>query len=84
MRIALGVAWNTALILYVLAGTSTAPFHGDESMLIAMGNDFYDHVEGMGWRVRFRNPPPDPGAQLNRLINGTIPKYLIGAQGASG
>ncbi len=72
--------WLALLALYILAGATLVPFHGDESTLIFMGRDFhhtfvdghlskilYDHT----WSAR-------PHEQKLRLENGTISKTIYG------
>lgn len=72
--------WLVLLALYIVAGTSSVPFHGDESTLIYMGRDYYYHfIEGdiskliydKAWSI-------SPDEQYLRLLNGTIPKYSFG------
>lgn len=72
--------WLVLLALYIVAGTSSVPFHGDESTLIYMGRDYYYHfVEGDMSKVLYNKDwPISPDEQYLRLLNGTIPKYTFG------
>jgi 4-amino-4-deoxy-L-arabinose transferase-like glycosyltransferase len=67
------------LPIYIVAGTSVTPFHGDESTLIYMSRDYaYQFLQGDLDRVRYHDPPLSATEQELRLLNGTLPKYLIG------
>ncbi|MEL6404238.1 MAG: phospholipid carrier-dependent glycosyltransferase [Chloroflexota bacterium] len=74
--------WCSVLALYVLAGVSLVPLHGDEPTQIFMGRDFYYHMQGQGEEIRFAEWDTLTGEQATeqdlRLINGTLPKYLFG------
>lgn len=73
--------WLALLAAYILAGAAIVPFHGDESTLIHMSQDYHFlFVEGdlskilydRDWSVRESN-------QHSRLIDGTISKLAYGA-----
>lgn len=71
--------WLLLLSLYILAGVSIVPFHGDESTLIYMGRDAYYQFVLNDWdQVMYSDPPTNATEQHLRLLNGTIPKYLYG------
>ena len=74
--------WCVAMMLYILAGISSVPLHGDESTQIYMGRDFYYHMQGNTEQVLFRDWDTLSGdestEQQLRLLNGTLPKYLFG------
>jgi 4-amino-4-deoxy-L-arabinose transferase-like glycosyltransferase len=72
--------WLVLLAIYVLAGTSFVPFHGDESTLVYMGRDYYFHfIEGDMEKILYDDTRSiSPSEQELRLLNGTIPKYLYG------
>src|SRR5258706_13724555 len=71
-----------ALTLYMLAGVTLAPFHGDESTIIEMSRDWYRLVVDHNLAAILYNPtPPDTafqGDQDLRLLNGVLSKYGIG------
>lgn len=67
-----------ALMLYVLAGTPLAPFHGDESTLIYGSRDYFDQfVVGDMARVMNRRANDERDHSL-RLLDGRVQKYLGG------
>ena len=67
------------LVIYILAGKSATPFHGDESTLIYMSRDYaYQFLQGDLEQVIYHNPPISPAEQELRLLNGTVSKYLYG------
>ena len=72
------------LALYILAGAAIAPFHGDESTLMAMGRDYhYIFVEGDLSKVLYDTSwRHNPHEQRLRLLNGAISKTLYGWLGA--
>lgn len=84
VRIGVELLWITALMVYVLAGTSLVPFHGDESTQIMMSRDVYYILQGDGSRLLYQVEPPDATEQHLRLLNGTLPKYLIGLAALAG
>ncbi|MDL1899608.1 phospholipid carrier-dependent glycosyltransferase [Anaerolineae bacterium CFX9] len=66
-------------ILYILAGTSLAPFHGDESTQITMSRDYaYLFIERDLSRISFNGANVTAWEQDLRLLNGTVSKNLIG------
>jgi len=79
------IVWLILLTLYVFAGVSTAPLHGDESTQIYMGHDFYYQFVQRNLSLVMYSE--NPGAVIEdgktqqqlRLLNGTLPKYLFGA-----
>ena len=73
------ILWIFALMVYVLVGTATVPFHGDESTQIMMSRDYHTlFLQGDLSRVLYHDPPLDATEQHLRLLNGTLPKYLFG------
>jgi len=74
------VLWVSLLAIYVLAGVTHVPFHGDESTLIYMGRDYYYHfIEGDMSKIQYDETwTINPAEQHLRLLNGTIPKYVFG------
>src|SRR5215510_6928513 len=71
--------WLILLILYVLAGTADAPFHGDESTQIFMSRDYaYQFIEHDYNKLGYNLNPVSATEQQLRLLNGTLNKYLIG------
>ena len=67
------------LALYILAGATITPFHGDESTLMAMGRDYhYIFVEGDLPKALFDPTWRNPLEQQLRLLNGAISKTLYG------
>ncbi|MEO8395282.1 MAG: phospholipid carrier-dependent glycosyltransferase [Chloroflexota bacterium] len=67
------------LIAYILAGTSSVPFHGDESTQIYMSRDYaYQFLQADLDLVRYHDPPLNATEQQLRLLNGTLNKTLIG------
>src|SRR5215475_9177078 len=69
------------LILYLLAGMTLAPFHGDESSTIYMSQDWYWLTHDIS-QLFYRDPPlPGNGAtnQQLRLINGPLSYYIVGS-----
>ena len=73
------ILWIFALMVYVLVGTPLTPFHGDESTQIMMSRDYHTlFLQGDPAPLQYRDPPLDAAEQHLRLLNGTLPKYLIG------
>jgi len=72
--------WCALLAIYVLAGITIVPFHGDESTLTYMGRDYFYHfVEGDMTKVLYDEMwSISPTEQQLRLLNGTVPKYSYG------
>ncbi len=67
------------LALYVFAGYTLVPFHADESTLIVMSRDFDVHfLQNDPERLYYDPDTPNPDEQQLRMINGTVPKYIIG------
>jgi hypothetical protein len=72
------------LAAYVLAGREAVPFHGDESMLIAMSRDYYYLVQTRNLEPVLYDPNPAPddlAAAVDhhlRIVTGTISKMTIG------
>ena len=68
-----------ALSVYFWVGTPYVPLHGDEPTQMYMGRDaYYLFVTQDLARVRYNSNTPEPDQQELRLLNGTLPKYLIG------
>ncbi len=75
----LAAIWVLALAFYVLAGTALAPFHGDESTLVFMSRDYaYQFIQRDYSQLAYSSTPTSPTEQELRLLNGTVPKLLIG------
>jgi hypothetical protein len=72
----LDIAFLTVLAVYILAGISIAPFHGDESAYIWMSED-YDRVKNREFEMVFYTPEGNPKQYL-RLTTGSILSYSIG------
>lgn len=67
------------LSIYLWIGTSHVPLHGDEPTQMYMGRDaYYLLAQGDLARVRYDPHSQEPDQQELRLLNGTLPKYLIG------
>ncbi|MEZ4670398.1 MAG: glycosyltransferase family 39 protein [Anaerolineae bacterium] len=75
----LDVVWLAVLAIYVLAGISITPFHGDEAMQITMSSDYFIAFVQRQPQALPVTPPyvPDSDAWL-RLINGSVNRYGIG------
>jgi 4-amino-4-deoxy-L-arabinose transferase-like glycosyltransferase len=84
------ILYCLALSLYILAGVSVVPLHGDESTVIYMARDFYYiFVQGDINHVRYSAAPeaiaPDAATEQElRLLNGTLHRYLYGLAAYSG
>ena len=75
----LDILWVGALAGYAFAGYTLVPFHADESTLIVMSRDFDTHfLQNNPAQLYYDPATSDPDAQQLRMINGTIPKYMIG------
>jgi 4-amino-4-deoxy-L-arabinose transferase-like glycosyltransferase len=71
-------AFLAALFLYVLAGISLTPVHGDEYMHMSIARNTFYLVQGNLSQFTY-NPPVIPDTpQYLRLLNGTINGSLIG------
>lgn len=71
--------WLIGLAAYILMGTPLVPFHGDEATQIYMSRDYaYQFLQGDLSLVQYSDPPISPTEQQLRLLNGTLPKYLMG------
>jgi len=67
------------LMLYTLLGVVRVPFHGDESTIVYMANDWFRLREGGFSALFYRPEPTEPMAQELRLINGTLAPLSYGA-----
>ncbi|HEX3053311.1 MAG TPA: hypothetical protein VHP83_21815, partial [Aggregatilineaceae bacterium] len=71
--------WLLALALYVLVGVDQVPFHGDESMLVSMSQDYaylvQQHTAGP---IQYQSNHPDTAQQELRILNGTTGKMAMG------
>jgi 4-amino-4-deoxy-L-arabinose transferase-like glycosyltransferase len=68
-----------ALMLYVLAGTPLAPFHGDESTLIYASRDYFDQFVARDLpSVMNQRDDTDAMDRNLRLLDGRVQKYLGG------
>ncbi len=72
--------WLGCLALYLIAGATIVPFHGDESTLMVMGRDYhYIFVEGDMSKIHFdRHWRNNPSEQQLRILNGTVSKTIYG------
>ncbi len=74
--------WVSALLLYALLGVATAPFHGDESTILGMTNDWFrlinEGVSALYYQPK-RIESLGRGAQELRLLNGTLAPFVYGA-----
>src|SRR4030088_1662767 len=69
-------AFLIALMVYIIAGASLVPVHGDEFMHMAMARDVSYLLHGQN--LSFSPPVERDSEQELRLINGSINKTLIG------
>jgi 4-amino-4-deoxy-L-arabinose transferase-like glycosyltransferase len=71
-------AFVLVLMIYVLVGVASVPFHADEFMQMSMGRDVFYLLHG-DWNTLAYHPPllMDTEPYL-RLINGTLNKDMIG------
>ena len=72
--------WLALLAVYIVAGASIVPFHGDESTLLFMGRDYhYLFVDGDLSKALYDDTwSRRPDEQRLRLENGTISKTIYG------
>jgi hypothetical protein len=72
------------IILFLLAGVRSVPFHGDESTIISMSKDYFRLAhDGNFAGQALQLPPPNPdfaADQELRLLNGVTTKYFFGLQ----
>lgn len=69
----------SVLLLYVLAGVTLAPYHGDESTIIHKGRDVFLLLEGNFAAILYTPNPGDQRVEQElRLVNGVISEYGIG------
>jgi len=68
-----------ALMLYVLAGITLTPEHGDEFMYMTMAHDVFYLRDGQLDHIRYAPPVLPDTEQHLRLLNGPLNKDLIGA-----
>ncbi len=66
------------LMIYALLGVADVPFHGDESTILYMANDWFILREQGISALYYRTPPHNPLAQELRLINGTLAPLSYG------
>src|SRR5512142_2785410 len=71
-------AFLLALMLYILAGVTNVPVHGDEFMQMSMARDVFSMARGEWNRLAFAPPIQADTEQALRLYNGTVNKTLIG------
>src|SRR5476651_690286 len=60
------------LILYLLAGITAAPFHGDESTIIHKSRDWFLLAQGKLATLLYSATPVEPAEQELRLVNGVV------------
>ncbi len=71
--------WLVALAVYILAGTASTPFHGDEAMQITMSRDYFTaFVNHQPQALVVSSPYGIDSPEWLRLINGSINLYAIG------
>jgi 4-amino-4-deoxy-L-arabinose transferase-like glycosyltransferase len=71
--------WLISLCAYIIIGTASTPFHGDESTLLFMNRDYdYQFIQRDLSKIYFANPPINQTEQELRLLNGTVYKYVVG------
>ncbi len=71
--------WLLALAVYILAGITTVPFHGDEAMQITMSRDYFTlFVDRQPQALLVMPPYIVDSPALLRLINGSINLYTVG------
>ena len=76
---ALDALWWAALAVYILAGVVDVPFHGDESMHIALSRDYAHVFQQHNLDViLYSAAPADPAMQELRLLNGSLPRWAFG------
>ena len=73
----LDIAFLIGLALYILAGVSLTPFHGDESAYIWLSEDYDRVVKNHEFNEVFYTPEGNPKQYL-RLTTGSILAYSIG------
>jgi len=79
LGLALDGLWLLALTVYIFAGLDAVPFHGDEATLLFMSHDYHFLVQERDVeRVLYTETPADPSEQELRIINGTVPKMMMG------
>jgi hypothetical protein len=65
---------------YVWGGYPLAPFHGDESINIALSQDYaYRYVQRDVDALRYQTEPPNPVEQGYRISDPPLTRYVIGA-----
>jgi hypothetical protein len=73
------IVYLVLLSVYIVMGTHTVPFHGDESTQIYMGRDYYvQFIQGDVGALAYSSTPQYPADQELRLYNGSLPKYIFG------
>ncbi|MEO0564219.1 MAG: hypothetical protein AAF125_19095, partial [Chloroflexota bacterium] len=74
------MVWVLLLAGYAWAGYPIAPFHGDESINIAISADYhYRYLADDLDRLRYSDPPEHPIEQSYRMNDSPLIRYLIGA-----
>src|SRR5450432_2301818 len=66
------------LILYLLAGIISVPFHGDESTIIHKSRDWFLLAQGKLAILLYSATPVEPAEQELRLVNGVVSEYSTG------
>ncbi len=67
------------LTLYTLLGVARVPFHGDESTILYMAQDWFRLREEGVSALFYRSEPSEAMAQELRLVNGTLAPLSYGA-----
>lgn len=66
-------------MLYVIAGRTVTPFHGDESIYTAMSVDYgYLFIEQDLSKVLYSETPHNPVLQSYRITDAVLMRYFIG------
>jgi 4-amino-4-deoxy-L-arabinose transferase-like glycosyltransferase len=74
--------WMSVLLLYAMLNVAAAPFHGDESTILGMANDWF-RLTNEGVSALYYQPKRleslGRGAQELRVLNGTLAPFMYGA-----
>ncbi|MCE7947359.1 MAG: hypothetical protein DYG88_08020 [Chloroflexi bacterium CFX4] len=74
--------WMSVLLLYAMLNVATVPFHGDESTILGMTNDWF-RLTNEGVSALYYQPKRleslGRGAQELRVLNGTLAPFMYGA-----
>ena len=72
--------WLALLAIYIFAGATSVPNHGDEAVLIYMGRDYHHvFVHGNLSIILFNREAAQTSLEMQlRLLNGTVSKNIYG------